>query len=78
MSEFNDFNKNVIAQFRENGGKVGLLIVSDLRPDIAAAIKNVKAGAVTDPFKTDEGYQILRVDTRTAGSSAFSVMLWPD
>ena len=49
--------------------KVGLFRVPDLRPDIAGAVKNVKAGGVSDPLKTDEGYQILRVDTRTAGSS---------
>jgi parvulin-like peptidyl-prolyl isomerase len=48
--------------------KVGLFQMSDLRPDIAAAVKNVKAGAVGDPLKSDEGYQILRVDTREAGS----------
>jgi peptidyl-prolyl cis-trans isomerase SurA len=50
-------------------GKVGLFQITDLRPDIAGAIKNVKAGGVSDPLKTDEGYQILRVDTRNAGSS---------
>ena len=49
--------------------KVGLFQVSDLRADIAAAIKNVKAGGVSDPLKSDEGYQILRVDVRTAGSN---------
>lgn len=49
--------------------KVGLFQVPDLRPDIAGAIKNVKAGGVSDPLKSDEGYQILRVDTRTAGSN---------
>jgi peptidyl-prolyl cis-trans isomerase SurA len=49
--------------------KVGLFQVPDLRPDIAGAIKNVKAGGVADPLKTDEGYQILRVDTRTAGNN---------
>jgi len=49
--------------------KVGLFQVSDLRSDIAAAIKNVKAGGVSDPLKSDEGYQILRVDVRTAGST---------
>ena len=48
--------------------KVGLFQVSDLRADIAAAVKNVKAGGVSDPLKSDEGYQILRVDVRTAGS----------
>lgn len=52
------------------GGKVGLFQVRDLRPDIAAAIKNLKAGGVSDPLRSDEGYQILRVDARTAGSNA--------
>jgi peptidyl-prolyl cis-trans isomerase SurA len=54
----------------QNKGKVGLFQVSDLRTDIAAAIKNVKAGGVSDPLKSDEGYQILRVDVRTAGSNS--------
>lgn len=49
--------------------KVGLFQMPDLRPDIAGAIKNVKAGGVSEPLKTDEGYQILRVDSRTAGSN---------
>jgi peptidyl-prolyl cis-trans isomerase SurA len=49
--------------------KVGLFQVPDLRPDIASAVKNVKQGGVSEPLKTDEGYQILRVDTRTAGSN---------
>lgn len=49
--------------------KVGAFQMPDLRPDIAGAIKNVKAGGVSDPLKTDEGYQILRVDNRTAGST---------
>ena len=53
----------------ENKGNVGLFQVPDLRPDILAAIKNVKVGGVSDPLRTDEGYQILRVDARTAGSN---------
>jgi peptidyl-prolyl cis-trans isomerase SurA len=52
------------------GGKVGLFQIPDLRPDIAAAIKNVNAGGVSEPLRSDEGYQILRVDARTAGSNA--------
>jgi peptidyl-prolyl cis-trans isomerase SurA len=50
-------------------GKVGLFEVPNLRPDIAAAIKNVPQGGVSEPLKSDEGYQILRVDARTAGSN---------
>jgi len=50
--------------------KVGLFPVPDLNAEITAAIKDVKAGGVTNPLKTDVGYQILRVDARNAGSSA--------
>lgn len=49
-------------------GKIGLFEVTNLRPDIAGTIKGLAVGAVSDPLKSDEGYQILRVDARTAGS----------
>ena len=49
-------------------GKVGFFEVTNLRPDIMAAIKNVKATGVSDPLRSDDGYQILRVDKRTAGT----------
>jgi parvulin-like peptidyl-prolyl isomerase len=54
---------------QQNGGKVGLFEVTQLRPDLAAAIKSVNTGGVSDPLKTDEGYQILRVDARNAGAN---------
>jgi hypothetical protein len=50
--------------------KVGLFPVPDLNAEITAAIKDVKAGGVSNPLKTDVGYQILRVDARNAGSNA--------
>jgi peptidyl-prolyl cis-trans isomerase SurA len=53
----------------ENGGKVGLFEVPNLRPDIAAAIKDLKVGGISEPLRSDEGYDILRVDARTAGSN---------
>src|SRR3989442_2100264 len=49
-------------------GKLGLFEETHLNPEMRAAIKNIAAGGVTDPVKTDEGYYILRVDARTAGS----------
>jgi peptidyl-prolyl cis-trans isomerase SurA len=49
--------------------KVGVFQVPDLSPAIAGAIKNLNAGGVGEPLKTDEGYHILRVDARTAGSN---------
>lgn len=53
----------------ETGGEVGRFEVPNLRPDIAAAIKNVKAGGVTEPLVTAEGIQILRVNDRTEGAN---------
>jgi parvulin-like peptidyl-prolyl isomerase len=53
----------------QNKGKVGAFEVPNLREDIANAIKNVKAGSVSDPLRTNDGYQILRVDERTPGST---------
>jgi peptidyl-prolyl cis-trans isomerase SurA len=61
-------NGQRIAQ--QNKGKVGTFQVTDLRPDLAAAIKGVQAGNITEPIRVNEGYQILRVDERTAGSDA--------
>jgi peptidyl-prolyl cis-trans isomerase SurA len=55
---------------QQNGGEVGRFEVTNLRADIANAIKNVNAGGASEPLKTDEGYQILRVDERIAGSNA--------
>lgn len=57
------------AQNGQKSCKVGAFPVPELRADIAGAIKNVAAGGVSEPLKTDEGYQILRVDSRTAGSN---------
>jgi len=53
----------------QNKGKVGRFEVPNLRDDIATAIKKVPAGGVSDPLRTNDGYQILRVDERTAGGT---------
>lgn len=58
---------------KQNGGLVGTFQATDLLPEIAAAIKNVQVGGVSEPLRTDDGYEIFRVDARTAASdpSAF-------
>ena len=56
----------------ETGGKIGTFQVPDLRADIATALKNVQAGGVTDPIRTDEAYLIFRVDERAAASDVSS------
>ena len=52
----------------QNKGKVGAFELPNLRTDIAEAVKNVPAGGVSEPLRTNDGYQILRVDERIAGS----------
>jgi peptidyl-prolyl cis-trans isomerase SurA len=53
----------------KDGGEVGTFEMPSLREDLQASLKDIQVGAVTDPIKTPEGYQILRVDSRTPASS---------
>ena len=50
-------------------GKVGTFEVPNLREEIANSVKNVKVGSVSDPIRTNDGYQVFRVDERTPGST---------
>ena len=51
-------------------GSVGEFDVPTLREDLMAALKDLKAGGVTEPIRTNEGYQILRVDARIPAGAA--------
>lgn len=53
----------------QSKGKVGTFEVPSLRPDIATAIKSVPPAGISEPLRTNDGYQILRVDERTPGST---------
>lgn len=53
----------------QDKGYVGEFDVPQLREDLVAAIKNVQAGGVTEPIRTPEGWQILRIDARTPAGS---------
>ncbi len=70
-SEREDNNGKRVAP--ESGGKVGTFAVPEISNKlIADAIKNLKAGGISDPIKTEQGYIILRVDERTpAGEPVF-------
>jgi hypothetical protein len=46
-------------------GYVGEFDVPSLREDLLPVLKDVKAGGITEPIRTSEGFQILRVDSRT-------------
>ena len=45
-------------------GKPRWFLVTELSGDVAAAVKNLKAGGVSDPIKTEDGYMVLRVNER--------------
>lgn len=64
-----DREMNGVRVGQQNQGKVGTFEVPNLREDIATAIKNIPAGGVTEPLRSNDGYQILRVDERTPGST---------
>lgn len=66
-SERMDKNGELVA--KKDFGKVGKFTIEDLNPEFAKAIKNVKAGGVTDPVKIDVGIEIIRVDERIAGGN---------
>lgn len=55
-------------------GKLGRVQLADIsRPEVSAALKDIKTGGVTEPIKLDEGLLILRVDDRTpAGDPTFT------
>ena len=53
----------------QDGGKVGTFEVPNLRDDLVKVIKDVKVGGVTDPIKAGDGYQILRIDERSAAGT---------
>jgi peptidyl-prolyl cis-trans isomerase SurA len=50
-------------------GSVGAFEMPSLRDDIANTVKDVKAGGISEPLRGNDGYQIFRVDARTAASS---------
>jgi peptidyl-prolyl cis-trans isomerase SurA len=54
----------------QNKGKVGAFEMPNLREDIANSVKNVKVGGISDPLRSNDGYQIFRVDERTPASTA--------
>lgn len=61
--------KNGMRTAPQDKGRAGVFELPALRDDIAVVIKNVKVGGVSDVIKTPDGFQILRVDERTAASA---------
>lgn len=57
----------------ESKGKLGTYEMNDItKEDVAKALKNLKAGGISDPLEAEGGLVILRVDERTpAGDATF-------
>jgi peptidyl-prolyl cis-trans isomerase SurA len=51
-------------QHLDETGKPRSYLLSDVQPVVSNAIKDLKAGGVSEPIKTDEGYMVLRVNER--------------
>ncbi len=72
-----DFTKAVMENsdgqdLEKNKGHLGTTNIKELGdrfPAYAAAIKDIKAGGVTEPFEDDIGVHIVRVDERIAASN---------
>jgi peptidyl-prolyl cis-trans isomerase SurA len=54
----------------KTNGLIGTVALPDLKPEFADAIKNTPAGGVTEIIRTDEGFEIIRVDARVPASDS--------
>jgi peptidyl-prolyl cis-trans isomerase SurA len=57
------------APSRTNAGLIGPLSVSDLSPDLQKLIEPMKQGDITQPLRSQKGYQILKLETATAAET---------
>ncbi len=57
-------SKKTKGMLADPDGKTRWFLVSDLSKEVATAVKDLKAGGISDPVKTDEGYMVLRVNER--------------
>ena len=53
------------APSRANAGLIGPLSVKDLSPEFQKLIESMKPGAVTEPIRSQRGYQILKLESST-------------
>src|SRR5262245_3849392 len=53
------------APSKANGGLIGPISSEELAPALQKQIATMKVGEITEPIRTQRGYQILRLETRT-------------
>jgi parvulin-like peptidyl-prolyl isomerase len=54
---------------RSNGGLIGPISVKDLSPDFQKLIASMKPGDITEPIRTQRGYQILKLESSTGAET---------
>ena len=54
------------APSKANAGLIGPLSVGDLSPDLQKVLEPMKTGDITQPLRTQRGYQILKLESATA------------
>ena len=54
------------SQTKANGGLIGPINVTEMATGIRDAIEKMQAGEITQPFRTSRGYQIFKLESRTA------------
>ena len=51
---------------KANGGVIGPILIAELNPTVGAALEKLKPGEISEPIRTPRGYQIFKLETRTA------------
>ncbi len=49
---------------KKSKGVIGAIKVTDLAPEVKAAVEKAEVGTVTDPVKLENGYYLFRIDQR--------------
>lgn len=58
-----------------NGGDIGWLSESQMRPEIRAAVKPLRKGGLSDPIRLDDGWHIIKlVETRPSSVRPFETV----
>jgi len=57
------------AASRANGGEIGEIPEADMHPDLRKVATSLPVGGVSDPMPVEDGYRIVRVVSKTAGST---------
>jgi peptidyl-prolyl cis-trans isomerase SurA len=51
---------------KANGGLIGPINIDELSPQVRQLVDTMKVGDVSDPIRTPNGYQLLKLETRSA------------